>query len=67
MGLPPPGLTAAALTEPAPAQAEWAVGRSLGLASFPTLWLRKAGTLQRLPLTYDPAELSSLVSRALNA
>ena len=64
MGLPPLALTPADLSDPGPAQAEWAMGRAQGLNSYPTLWLRHSEGLAYLPLTYDPAELSAVVGRA---
>ena len=63
MGLPPLALTRADLSDPGPAQAEWAMGRALGLSSFPTLWLRRSDRLARVPLTYDPNALSALIGQ----
>ena len=45
------------LDDPALAAAAWAEGRALGIASFPTLILRRAERSEVLPSVYDPDAL----------
>jgi putative protein-disulfide isomerase len=54
-------LTLPSLDDASLAQAEWQHGRAMGLTSFPTLWIRRGGDIQALPLEYDPARLSLMV------
>lgn len=68
----PPLLAAAApevpavdIADSASAEAAFAEGRALGLASFPTLWLEGAAGPRRLPAEYRPDRLVALVSAAI--
>lgn len=53
------------LSDAASAQAEWADGRAMGLASFPSLWIVRDHQAEPLPVDYDPARLSASVGAAI--
>ena len=56
-----PGVRLPDLGDPALAEAAWAEGRALGIASFPTLVLRRGGSAEALPSAYEPEALVRLV------
>ena len=60
-----PGVALPDLQDPALARAAWAEGRALGIASFPTLILRREGAAEVLPSVYDPEALVRLVRDGL--
>ncbi len=43
------------------AAGEWAVGRALGLSTFPSLWFEVGNRRQAVPLDYDPGRLSATI------
>ena len=55
------------LDDPALAEAAWAEGRAMGIASFPTLALRRGGRLDVLPSVYDPEALVRLIGDRIAA
>jgi putative protein-disulfide isomerase len=48
------------------AEAEWKIGRSLGLGSYPSLWLRADRRLTPITVDYDPARLSDQLRGLVN-
>ncbi|MGP1356570.1 hypothetical protein [Roseicyclus sp.] len=52
------------LTDRDAAAHAWTEGRALCIRRFPTLILRRGGTMTALPTEYDPARLRDLVARA---
>jgi putative protein-disulfide isomerase len=61
-----PSVAAIDLSDRASAEAAFAEGRALGLASFPTLFLAQGGTVRALPTEYRPDRLVALVSASLS-
>ena len=59
-----PGVALPDLSDPSLAEDAWAEGRRLGIASFPTLILRRDGGAETLPSLYDPEALLRLVEGA---
>lgn len=57
-----PGLALPDLHDPARAEGAWAEGRAMGVASFPTLILRRDGAVEALPSVYGPEALVRLLS-----
>lgn len=60
-----PGLRLPDLHDPAAAGAAWAEGRAMGVASFPTLALRRAGGVEALAVEYRPDDLVARLRQRL--